>query len=253
MSDSKYITLISGCEDGFSWRILTQVMKNGFFHQKGQIYITNNKEDGIRRRDFISICENCGEVRKVRKNDYSSLCRKCTIVSEEFKEKQRKAKIGKNLTESHKQKIREGLIKNFTNPKERERISKLMSKENNPRWLGGISFEPYCPLFDENFKERVREFFNRTCYLCGRTETEQMNEMLENGKRAFRLAVHHVGNNKDTCCDDSLPLFVPLCIKCHSKTNKDRNYWEKYFTGQIMKDYNGKCFISKKTFQFGKL
>ena len=124
------------------------------------------------------------------------------------------------------------------------RLGKIREKSSN--WKGGISFEPYCPLFDEDFKERVREFFDRTCYLCGRTEAEQMDEMRENGKRAFRLAVHHVGYNKDTCCDDSPPLFAPLCIKCHAKTNKKRTYWENYFTEKIMKECNGKCFISKK-------
>ena len=87
MSATKFFTLLSGCEDGFSWRILTHVMGNGFFHQKGQIYITNNKENGIRRKDFIAICGNCDEVRKIRKRDYTPLCRKCTIISKEFKEK----------------------------------------------------------------------------------------------------------------------------------------------------------------------
>ena len=103
--------------------------------------------------------------------------------------------------------------------------------EKNVNWNGGTSFEPYCPLFNDNFKERVRNFFDRKCVLCG---------IPENGRK---LSVHH---NKDTCCDNSIPLFVPLCQKCHSKTNSDREYYENFFTKLIMEKYNGECYMPKE-------
>lgn len=88
--------------------------------------------------------------------------------------------------------------------------------ENSPGWRGGLSFEPYCHKFNEAFKESVREKFDRVCFLCPTTEEE-------NGKK---LSVHHVNYDKDCLCDDSECEFVPLCTKCHSKTNFNRDYWE---------------------------
>jgi len=98
---------------------------------------------------------------------------------------------------------------------------KNMLGENNPNWNGGSSFQPYCPKFNERFKESVREKFDRVCFLCQRTEKE-------NGKR---LVVHHVNYNKDCLCDDSECEFVPLCVSCHVKTNHNRTHWEN----EIMK------------------
>ena len=89
--------------------------------------------------------------------------------------------------------------------------------ENNSAWKGGISFEPYCHKFNEAFKELIREKFGRVCFLCPTTE-------VENGKK---LSVHHVNYDKDCLCDDSKCEFVPLCNKCHTRTNFKREYWEK--------------------------
>ena len=103
-------------------------------------------------------------------------------------------------------------------------------------WKGGISYLPYCEKFDEDLKNRVREFFNRCCYVCGKNEIDN--------KR--KLDVHHVNYNKDTCCDDSKPLFVPLCRSCHSKTRGNREYWEEFFTVSLNYLTDGKCFYSKE-------
>lgn len=111
--------------------------------------------------------------------------------------------------------------------------SGLMKGENNPLWKGGISFEPYCPKFNEKFRERVRGFFERKCYVCGKTEKEL-------GKK---LCVHHVNYDKKTCCNDSIPLFVALCHLCHIKTNRNRQKWKEYFEKRIMKEFNGKSYF----------
>ena len=116
-----------------------------------------------------------------------------------------------------------------------EKLAK-QTGELNPNWKGGISFEPYCEKFDDDLKERVREFFGRCCYVCGKNEKD-------NGRK---LDVHHVTYNKDTCCDNSKPLFVPLCKICHNKTLADREYWEEFFTISLEYLTNGKCFYSKE-------
>lgn len=94
----------------------------------------------------------------------------------------------------------------------------LLSGNKNPNWQGGISFEPYCPKFNEVFKEKIRDAFGRKCFVCNKTEA--------GGGR--KLSVHHVQYNKNCGCDDDLKCdFVPLCMSCHSKTsNGKREYWE---------------------------
>jgi len=123
-------------------------------------------------------------------------------------------------------------------PKEvRDKISDSVSGERSPAWKGGISFEPYCIKFNDEFKNRVRAFFGYVCVECGKTQNE-------NGKK---LPVHHVNFRKDSCCNPDAPrLFVPLCNHCHSKTNHNRIFWEYWFTEMIKRVYGGKCFFTKE-------
>lgn len=91
---------------------------------------------------------------------------------------------------------------------------------NHPLWLGGLSFFPYCPKFDENFKEGIRERFYRGCFVCGKSEELS----------GRKLDVHHVNYLKSCLCEDFECDFVPLCAKCHRRTNYDRYFWERLFT-----------------------
>ena len=101
-------------------------------------------------------------------------------------------------------------------------------------WKGGLSFEPYCIKFNNEFRERVRAFFGYRCVECG---------VLQSVKK---LSVHHVNFRKDSCCSPDAPrLFVPLCKSCHSKTNHRREYWEHHFTEMITEKYDGKCYEMK--------
>ncbi len=94
------------------------------------------------------------------------------------------------------------------------RISHLGEKSN--LWKGGISFEPYGLEFNEDLREVIRNRDRRKCRICEKTE-------LEEGKK---LSCHHIDYNKRN--NDPINL-ISLCIKCHSKTNGNRNYWIKYF------------------------
>ena len=140
-------------------------------------------------------------------------------------------------TEEHKRNISEAK-KGENNPFFGKTFSdehrRKLSGSNSSNWKGGISFEPYCILFTKEFKERVREYFGYQCVECGEKQ---------NGRK---LDVHHVNFNKDTCCDDSTPIFVPLCRSCHSKTNFNRDYWQTHFTDMIDQHYGGKCYLSKE-------
>lgn len=122
-------------------------------------------------------------------------------------------------------------------PETRAKLSETLRGKCGPlarNWRGGTSFEPYCVKFTKEFKERVRDFFGRTCVECGAPE---------NGKK---LAVHHVNYHKGACCtEDVIPLFVPLCNSCHGKTQGNREYWEARFTALINEQYGGRCYLPK--------
>lgn len=113
-----------------------------------------------------------------------------------------------------------------------------MSGEKASNWQGGKSFERYCAKFNEEFKERVREFFGRKCLLCGKKESDN--------KR--RHSVHHVTGNKQICCDENTPLFVILCASCHNKVHRNMDMFTAKFIETIEKKYNGKCYYGKKEY-----
>lgn len=148
---------------------------------------------------------------------------------------------GRTHSDETKQKIstaQEGKYKGCNNPMYGVR------RENAPGWKGGISFEPYCPLFNKEFRERVRSFFGRKCVECGMTEEE-------NG---WKLAVHHVNYNKKSCCQENEPVldryFVPLCKHCHGKTlsKKLEKYYKEHFEDLINNKYNGKCYYTQEEY-----
>jgi hypothetical protein len=84
---------------------------------------------------------------------------------------------------------------------------------NNSRWRGGISFEPYCPKFNNRTKEDIRKAFGYKCYLCPHIQKKK------------KLSIHHVDYNKNTICNGKRWPLIPLCLRCHSKTNFNRWFW----------------------------
>jgi hypothetical protein len=113
------------------------------------------------------------------------------------------------------------------------------SGPNSPNWLGGISFEPYCPKFNEEFKKRVREFFDNRCVMCGK----HVSELNRN------LAVHHISYDKMVCCNDKPPRFVALCTGCHTKTSRwSRDRWEYTLYRCIDEMWGGRSYYTKEEY-----
>lgn len=71
--------------------------------------------------------------------------------------------------------------------------------------------EKYCNKFDNKCRERVRDKYSRTCFICG--ELEDAN--------ARRLSVHHVDCNKNQGCDEVDWKLVPLCASCHPSAHHE--------------------------------
>ena len=122
------------------------------------------------------------------------------------------------ISEAHKQKIREYRIGKWTGDK-----NPWYGKtgEDHINWKGGVGFAPYCYKFNNKLKESIRERDNRTCQLCGIKENE--------GRR--RLDVHHIHYDKPNCEPD----LVSLCRSCHTKVNRNRDYYEDLFTENLQK------------------
>lgn len=170
--------------------------------------------------------------------------------SEEFRkhqsEMQRGEKgpmYGKHHTDEAKRKISEANTGDKNAAKRPEVRAKLAGK-NNPRWRGGVSFGKYCYKFNQPFKEFIREKFSRTCIMCGKHES--------NCNR--KLAIHHTDYNKNSICNGKSWAFVPLCDKCHGKTNHNCwiwfnlliNYWVYFNDIQIVNITDNFMFVLPK-------
>lgn len=141
-------------------------------------------------------------------------------VSQEQIEKQRQKLIGKKMSDLHRIRTTEALLGGF--------------------WYGNVRYSDYplyCELWTPEFRERVRAFFDFKCVECGTPQ---------NGKR---YNVHHVHYDKKVCCKKNEEVgdrkFVLLCKSCHTKTNFNREFWEKHFTDMINGYYQGKCYFTK--------
>jgi len=93
--------------------------------------------------------------------------------------------------------------------KQRCKICAAIGK-NNPNYINGISLVTYGRFFTEELKRQIKKIYNNKCQLCNKKGTH----------------VHHIDYNKKNSKKDNLIL---LCLKCHIKTNYNRDYWYAYF------------------------
>jgi hypothetical protein len=148
---------------------------------------------------------------------------------------------GKHLPEETRRKLSEANTgeKNplFGKPLSEDHRIKLLDAGRGI-WYGNATEQPYCDLFNEEFKERVRAFYGYACVECGTPQ---------NGRK---LDVHHAHYDKRTCCKPGEAVgnrhFVALCKSCHGKTNSNRHYWEQHFTDMINNFYGGKSYFTKE-------
>jgi hypothetical protein len=162
------------------------------------------------------------------------------MVSDEHRQHLREIHIGKPLSYNTKELIRNSRIgkKLSEETKYKMRLSRMGEKCN--LWKGGISFEPYCPKFTKEFRDRVRFFWD---YKCGNPKCGKSQE--ENGEK---LCVHHVHFDKQVCCNDRPAMFIPLCRSCHATTNNDPEKYIKMYEDIIMEKFGGKSYYTKEEY-----
>lgn len=176
-------------------------------------------------------CSNVAQSKKYFEGRIERVCKWCGKV---FYVKPSRAGVERTI----KRTIKSGgkiIYGQYCSKKCREKaVGKKLSGSNCHLWKGGSSFEPYCPRFNNEFRNRVRAFFDNKCVLCEKT-------MKENRKN---MDVHHVNYNKMVCCNGIEPIMATLCRSCHSKTNHDREYWELFLEEKIKKEFGGKSFYT---------
>lgn len=178
-----------------------------------------------------------GKTQTPESNEKRRQAMKGHVFSEEHNKKISITRTGMSFSPEHRARISKG--KKNPSQETRKRLSSNhadVSKENNPRWKGGISFEPYCPKWTEDLRIRIRAFFDNQCVACGKSS-------IENKKN---LSCHHVEYNKKACCDGKLVQFAALCNKHHSKTNEDRDRWEAMLHRVINEIWEGRSYYTKE-------
>jgi hypothetical protein len=146
------------------------------------------------------------------------------LVSDETKGKMREARWGKKLNDITKEKIRGQMKERWKNKEYRMNQIQKRIGENNPRWLGGLSYNGYDSEFNRPFKRMIRKRDNYICLLCN----------IHQEKLSRSLQVHHIDYNKKLCI---LQNCVSLCQHCHNLTNLNRKYWTKFFQDLLSKKY----------------
>ena len=93
-------------------------------------------------------------------------------------------------------------------------------------WRGGISYEPYCPIWqDKEYKEDIKA---RDGYKCLNPCCSEISN---------RLVVHHIDYNKKEC---SLQNLVTICNSCNVKANTNRDWHKGWYQAVLTRRYNYK-------------
>ena len=112
--------------------------------------------------------------------------------------------------------------------KETRRKLGLDAKGNkHPNFNNWSSREPYGKEFSPELKEYIRQKYQYRCQECFRHQEELFRVVRGGKKRHYNLYIHHIDYNKQ----NNNPInLISLCIRCHIITNKNRIFWQRYFT-----------------------
>lgn len=165
-------------------------------------------------------------------------------VSQYTKEKASITHKGKKLSEKHKLILKEKALNNnpMNIPFNRLLIKIKLRKnfidgksnhnmENNPRWMGGISFESYGIDFNKKLKNTIKERDNYEC------------QDLNCEGKSKKLNIHHIDYNKKNCHPDNL---ITLCNSCHNKIGKNNREGYKLKYSYIILNKGGDAHDTEK-------
>ena len=149
-------------------------------------------------------CMGCGDKICMQTALYGDgRCKKCSKIGSLH------ARLGIKLSKKTKGKISKALFGRFTG-------------QDSPHYVHGQGNFPYPSKFSNKLKTKIRKRDNNKCQKCGKLEKDHFR----------KLDVHHIDYNKFNCDEMNL---ISLCTGCHTRTNKNRDYWYSFYT-YIMED-----------------
>ena len=125
-----------------------------------------------------------------------------------------KGRMGLKPTDETRAKMSETRTGSKQSPRTEEACQRISAgKQGIPfeEWEGFVSDGKYCHAFNDEMKERVRNKYNRLCFICDKDEET-------NGRR---LDTHHTNQSKSQGCDGEVWKLVPLCRSCHSSAHAE--------------------------------
>jgi len=193
--------------------------------------------------------------RKIGKSN--KISQKGKKLSEEHKKKISNSLKGripwnknKKLPKSYRKNISQSLIGNKRGKGNKSKLGQRLSRKTKKKisashqgislkeWKKFVSFEPYTPKFNKEFKNLIRLRDNFCCLDCGISE---QRHLLITGRR---LSIHHIDYDKkntyiQNCCT--------LCNKCNIRANKFRKYWTNYFRDLLSEKYGYQYQLNENT------
>jgi len=167
-------------------------------------------------KSLIGNTINNGRIRSEETKQKNREARLGKKQSEEAKKKQIEAQMGHIITEETRRKIAESnkgkQMSETAKQKMREAKKGKYIGENNPNWSGETSFEEYPQEFNKQLKQSVLE---RDNYTCQNPNCKKLHN---------KLHVHHIDFNKKNNNPENL---ITLCSSCHTQINgrNHRDYW----------------------------
>lgn len=144
---------------------------------------------------------------------------------------EQKLQISLSLKEAYKIGRMKGMLGKHHTEEARKSMSEKRKGDKCHLWKGGISFAPYSLDWKGSLKELIRKRDNFTCQICGVNKTKK------------KLAIHHIDYNRMNCDTSNL---IALCNSCHTKTNTNREYWNKYLN-TLLKEKSYAERLSERT------
>lgn len=139
--------------------------------------------------------------------------RKKQFANPETRQKMRDSHKGQTLSDECKEKLRKHFEGREFSEEWRHKISASKKGPLNAMWKGGYFPKKYCFKFNKALKDDIRAEHGHRCFLCSKVQTTP------------GLSIHHIDYNFNAGCNNQRFALLPLCIKCHTKTNHNRWYW----------------------------
>jgi len=170
------------------------------------------------------------EYKKIMSERMKGIKRKSPVkFSEEHRRKIGQAVKGRIVCEEVRRKISDSNKGKIVTEETRKKLGQKSSLvvragEKNPNWKGGLSCEPYCPLWvDGEYKNSIKERDGNSC----------LNPCCLN--KSKKIVIHHINYNKKDCKPNNL---ITLCNSCNTSANGNREWHQSWYQTILLRRYN---------------